>query len=74
MEVVDKHVLQYQQFSFRYGHETESYAVEDISFDLHKGKVLLITGPGGAGKTTLCRAANGLIPQIQGEDERKGHS
>ena len=63
MEVVDKHVLQYQQFSFRYGHETESYAVEDISFDLHKGKVLLITGPGGAGKTTLCRAANGLIPQ-----------
>jgi len=36
--------------------------VRDVSLALEEGKVVLITGPSGAGKTTICRAANGLIP------------
>ena len=36
--------------------------VRDVSLALEEGKVVLVTGPSGAGKTTICRAANGLIP------------
>ncbi len=57
--------LLYDKFSFAYGQEdTEKRenAVSDISLDLSRGSIVLITGPSGAGKTTICRAGNGLIP------------
>jgi energy-coupling factor transport system ATP-binding protein len=53
--------LNYNKFTFAYGDEGAD-VVQDISLDLAKGHILLITGPSGAGKTTICRAANGLIP------------
>ena len=37
-------------------------ALDHIHFDLMPGEVLGVTGPSGAGKTTLCMAINGLIP------------
>lgn len=40
----------------------ETPALKDINFELHAGEVLGITGPSGAGKTTLTIALNGLIP------------
>ena len=50
-----------------YDHLTYAYRggdtiVRDVSLALEEGKVVLVTGPSGAGKTTICRAANGLIP------------
>jgi cobalt transport protein ATP-binding subunit len=54
-------VLNYDQFAFAYGDEGAD-VVQDISMHLARGCILLITGPSGAGKTTICRAANGLIP------------
>ena len=52
--------LVYDQLTYAYrGGDT---IVRDVSLALEEGKVVLITGPSGAGKTTICRAANGLIP------------
>lgn len=36
--------------------------IEDISFSLFAGELLLIAGPSGCGKSTLLRCLNGLIP------------
>jgi energy-coupling factor transport system ATP-binding protein len=52
--------LVYDRFSFAY--KGGSQVVREASVDLTEGKVVLVTGPSGAGKTTVCRAANGLIP------------
>ncbi len=41
-------------------------AVEDVSFDVHKGEVLGIIGPNGAGKTTLFNLLNGFLPPHAG--------
>ncbi len=39
-------------------------ALEGISFTVGKGEFLGITGPSGAGKTTLSLALRGLIPGV----------
>ncbi len=52
--------LVYEGVSFAY--KGGERVVRDASIDLTEGKVVLVTGPSGAGKTTVCRAANGLIP------------
>jgi len=46
--------------------------IEDISFTLAHGELLLIAGPSGCGKSTLIKCLNGLIPHsykgtLQGE-------
>lgn len=46
----------------RYGKET---ILEDISFKVAKGEVLVLCGPSGCGKSTLLRCINGL-EKIQG--------
>ncbi|WP_052889525.1 ABC transporter ATP-binding protein [Thermogemmatispora carboxidivorans] len=53
--------LAYEGFGFTY-EQGNSEVVRDLSLQLSQGRVVLITGPSGAGKTTVCRAANGLIP------------
>jgi energy-coupling factor transporter ATP-binding protein EcfA2 len=37
-------------------------AIEDISFSLPVGELMLIAGPSGCGKSTLLKCLNGLIP------------
>ncbi|MBN1640884.1 MAG: ABC transporter ATP-binding protein [Anaerolineae bacterium] len=67
-----------QGLTFRYRARPEP-AVQDISFTLGRGELLLVAGASGCGKTTLIRAINGLIPrsykgdldgtvQLEGED------
>ncbi|WP_017301475.1 ABC transporter ATP-binding protein [Nodosilinea nodulosa] len=40
--------------------------LKDISLTIHRGEFLGIVGPTGAGKTTLCLALNGIVPQFYG--------
>lgn len=54
-------------------------AIEDISFTLPAGELLLVAGPSGCGKSTLLKCLNGLIPhsytgELQGEICLQGRS
>ncbi len=42
-------------------------AVNDVSFDVYKGRIFGLLGPNGAGKTTTIRMINHIIPQDTGE-------
>lgn len=42
---------------------TKTPALDDINFELRPGEVLGVTGPSGAGKTTLTLCMNGLVPR-----------
>ena len=45
----------------------EAVILENISFDVEKGKVLVLCGPSGCGKSTLLRCINGLEQIAGGE-------
>jgi energy-coupling factor transport system ATP-binding protein len=54
-------VLEVESLTFTYRRATGP-ALNDLSFSLDAGEVLLVAGPSGCGKSTLIRAINGLIP------------
>jgi len=41
----------------------EEAALQDVSFSVRRGQIVLIAGESGCGKTTLLRCINGLIPR-----------
>ena len=51
-----------ENLSFQYRTRPER-AIDNISFELKAGELLLIAGSSGCGKTTLARCINGLIPR-----------
>ncbi len=59
-----------ENLSFQYRTRPEK-AIENISFELKPGELLLIAGSSGCGKTTLARCINGLIPRSY-KGERAG--
>ncbi|MGD8509258.1 MAG: ATP-binding cassette domain-containing protein [Syntrophobacterales bacterium] len=50
-------------------HFTETLLFEDISFELHPGEVMAITGWNGSGKSTLLRIIAGLVRPSSGKVE-----
>jgi len=50
----------------------ERHILRDVSFAVHAGEFLKITGPNGVGKTTLLRIVCGLLPAESGAIEWRG--
>jgi energy-coupling factor transport system ATP-binding protein len=51
--------------SYCYPH-TGNYAIKDLSLSIEKGRCVMITGPSGAGKTTVCLASAGILAHEYG--------
>ncbi len=47
-------------------HFGKTKAVQDVSFNVEKGRITGLLGPNGAGKTTTIRMINYIIPQDEG--------
>ncbi len=60
-----------EDVSWKY-EEGEKEALKGVDLKVRKGETVVITGPSGAGKTTLCRCINGLIPHFY-SGELKGN-
>ena len=41
-------------------------ALENVNLEISDGEFILMTGPSGGGKSSLCRCFNGLIPHFYG--------
>ena len=48
-------------------------AVNDISFDLHAGKIVGLIGPNGAGKSTTFNLITGVLSKTSGQVIYRGH-
>ena len=53
-------VIELENFYFAY--KKSDLVLQDISLKVKKGSFTIITGPSGAGKTTLCKAMTGIVP------------
>lgn len=54
-----------EDVSYKYPRSRE-FVLSEICLEIHRGEFLGIIGPTGAGKTTLCNALNGIVPQFYG--------
>jgi energy-coupling factor transporter ATP-binding protein EcfA2 len=62
--------IEFQGVSFRYA-GAQKDALSGIDLKIPAGEIVLVTGPAGSGKTTLCSCINGLVPHYH-EGELKG--
>ena len=51
--------------SFRYP-QAERPVLQEVSFNIEPGELVLVIGPSGSGKSTLLRCLNGLVPHFHG--------
>lgn len=59
-----ENVIQLQDFYFAY--KKSDVVLKDINLNIKKGSFTVISGPSGAGKTTLCKAMTGIVPYYMG--------
>jgi energy-coupling factor transporter ATP-binding protein EcfA2 len=64
-ERADAPLSRFEAVSYRYP-TSERMALADIDLSIKRGEIIGIVGPTGAGKTTLCLAMNGIVPQFFG--------
>lgn len=56
-------MISFSNVSFRYDRAHQS-SLQNVSFGIERGEVVLITGLSGSGKSTLLKCLNGLIPNL----------
>lgn len=59
-EIERETVLGLQGVSYTYPGSVTP-ALKGIDLDIRRGEIVFVTGPTGAGKTTLCLAASGIL-------------
>lgn len=59
LEYIDKIYLRNKREKF--------YALEDLSLSVDKGRIFVLLGPNGSGKTTVINIINGLLNQTNGK-------
>ena len=59
--------VEFQNLTFTY-EGADHPALKDINLTVSPGEIILITGPAGSGKTTLCCCINGLVPHFHEGD------
>jgi energy-coupling factor transport system ATP-binding protein len=60
-----KSILSFDHVSYRYPGASEP-ALDDVSLEIRPGELCLLAGLSGDGKSTLLRAASGLVPHFYG--------
>ena len=58
-------ILDIDHVSIAYDRSQE-YAVEDVSFSVHRGEYVCLIGSNGSGKSTLMKSIVGLVPISKG--------
>lgn len=58
-------IIEVREFSYIYPNSTE-FALKNVSFTIEKGDFVRIIGSNKAGKSTLCKALVGVIPNFIG--------
>lgn len=58
-------LIRFEAVSYRYP-ACEGVALAGIDFSVRRGEIIGIVGATGAGKTTICLAMNGIVPQFFG--------
>jgi energy-coupling factor transporter ATP-binding protein EcfA2 len=53
--------IEFQDVSFQY-EGAHTPALQHVNLAVRPGEIVLLTGPAGSGKTTLCSCINGLVP------------
>lgn len=72
-------MIEFRNVSFRYKDSEQENSLQNISFQIPKGQVVLLCGKSGCGKTTITRLINGLIPHyydgaLEGEVKVSGRT
>jgi energy-coupling factor transport system ATP-binding protein len=60
-----KPIAVFKDVSYKYPRSAD-FVLQDINLEIFQGEFLGLIGPTGAGKSTLCLALNGIVPQFYG--------
>lgn len=61
-----KNIIEVQNLSYRYDHNSEDYILKNVSFHVKQGEWLSIVGHNGSGKSTTVRLIDGLLEAESG--------